>query len=733
MKEARIRQSAGIVLVMIMLCGAGWADLSDGLVAHWTFDEGQGDIAHDSAGGNHGAIHGAQWAEGRIGGALEFDGVDDCVDTVDIDYPDSFSVSLWVNLSSTADRQAFIGKHTADGQNLFLFGLYEQGYHVRIRDDWHTAGVPAVGWRHLVVTAIATDGRSEITLYRGGRALWTHVLNEVGGPKDGLPWTIGQDWDRGLARTDFFSGAIDDVRIYAKALSAEEVRGLYEQGLPEVFEYHVDGSTGDDGNDGLSRESAFATIQRGIDAASDGDTVLVWPGIYGEAVDFDGKAITVRSADEPAVLEVPDYFAVLFVSGEGPDSVLRNFVVRGGFMAVFIAGASPTISNLTVVDNQYGIEAYAGAQPDISNCIFYNNSGGDLFQCEARYSWVEDNELPVLPEGLVAYWNFDEGEGATAYDSAGANHGTINGATWTEGIVGYALAFDGLTNSVAIEDSESLDVNQAFTIAAWVNATQFFGDGHISGNPIVCKWKSSPIGQFHLTAYTGGNLAFRIADGYTEHLLTVGNTLSVDTWHHVIAQYGESRIRLFVDGAMVRDTVTSISSLYSKEYSEDQVSIGHDIGLGVPGWYFAGKIDCVRIYNRALFAEEVGRLYQAGLSGQGLPTDPLFVDAANGDYHLRSERGRYWGEHDVWVLDSLTSPCVNSGDPAADVGDEPEPNGGRINMGAYGGTRFASMGEREPMAGDLNGDGVVNMIDMAILADSWLRTEQAGEHFAGDG
>jgi len=69
----------------------------------------------------------------------------------------------------------------------------------------------------------------------------------------------------------------------------------------------------------------------------------------------------------------------------------------------------------------------------------------------------------------------------------------------------------------------------------------------------------------------------------------------------------------------------------------------------------------------------------------------LFADPANGDYHLRSERGRYWPEHDIWVLDKVTSPCVDGGDPDTGTLNEPMPNGGRINIGAYGGTTEASL------------------------------------------
>ena len=104
---------------------------------------------------------------------------------------------------------------------------------------------------------------------------------------------------------------------------------------------------------------------------------------------------------------------------------------------------------------------------------------------------------------------------------------------------------------------------------------------------------------------------------------------------------------------------------------------------------------------------------QAGWPGEGnFTADPCFadpghwVDGANpklvvdpssigavwveGDYHLKSQAGRWDPASESWVLDEVTSPCFDAGDPNSPVGDEPEPNGGRINMGAYGGTAEAS-------------------------------------------
>ena len=61
-----------------------------------------------------------------------------------------------------------------------------------------------------------------------------------------------------------------------------------------------------------------------------------------------------------------------------------------------------------------------------------------------------------------------------------------------------------------------------------------------------------------------------------------------------------------------------------------------------------------------------------------------------GDYHLQSQAGRWDASLRRWVQDAVTSPCVDAGDPGSPIGDEPSPNGGMIDMGAYGGTAEAA-------------------------------------------
>ncbi len=117
---------------------------------------------------------------------------------------------------------------------------------------------------------------------------------------------------------------------------------------------------------------------------------------------------------------------------------------------------------------------------------------------------------------------------------------------------------------------------------------------------------------------------------------------------------------------------------------------------------------------------------EGGWPGEGnIDMEPLFADADSNDFHIKSQAGRWDENSQSWITDANTSPCIDAGNWATPVGFEPFPNGGRINMGAYGGTSQASKSYfgTEPcvtiIAGDINGDCKVDFIDFAIMALHW--------------
>ena len=128
--------------------------------------------------------------------------------------------------------------------------------------------------------------------------------------------------------------------------------------------------------------------------------------------------------------------------------------------------------------------------------------------------------------------------------------------------------------------------------------------------------------------------------------------------------------------------------------------------------------------------------YWDGNGTESDPNDDIYVP---GDYHLRSQAGRWDAESQIWICDEVTSPCIDTGDPNSPIMYEPFPNGGRINMGAYGGTAEASksfFGKpvcETIVAGDINGDCQVDFKDLVILMRHWTASLESESPSDGGG
>src|SRR5439155_21789492 len=134
------------------------------------------------------------------------------------------------------------------------------------------------------------------------------------------------------------------------------------------------------------------TIQAAINAASNGDTVLVAPGTYRENINFMGKAITVTSSGGPAVTTINGGAAasvVTFSSNEGTNSVLSGFTITNGLGSnnltgsgggITIYSASPTVKGNVITNNKggagCGIHAQASSAVIQANVITYNGDVG---------------------------------------------------------------------------------------------------------------------------------------------------------------------------------------------------------------------------------------------------------------------------------------------------------------------------------------------------------------------
>ncbi len=206
---------------------------------------------------------------------------------------------------------------------------------------------------------------------------------------------------------------------------------------------------------------------------------------------------------------------------------------------------------------------------------------------------VAVNNGPV--PGLVAAFGFDEGQGTVAADASGRNNtGTVTGAVWAAGRFGNALSFDGVNDLVTVADSASLDLSSGMTLEAWVNPrvlSQFVS--------VIMKERPNQLG-YTIYANTDTNYpSVEIATGTGTNFDTRGVAqLPMNTWTHLAGTFDGITLRLYVNGVLVSSRVVGGSIVQSS----GAVRIGGNL---IWGEYFNGLIDEVRIYNRALSAQDI--------------------------------------------------------------------------------------------------------------------------------
>ena len=236
-------------------------DLSEGLVGYWPLDEDAGATTVDQSGnGSEGQLHGEpSWVEGVFESALEFDGVDDyvdCGDDIILEFgPGDFSVSAWIYTSGPASPAG----GTSEDQSVFAKGGDDGGgirYHMTLpgntvvfltdaNDDAGGKGkydpngtIPVVdsAWHHIVG-------------YRDGNTLRLYVDGvEDMGVTNHTESTLPADYsitptvhpaiigaitsnNEGFPINKYFHGIIDDVAVWNRALTLDEITFLYNDGL----------------------------------------------------------------------------------------------------------------------------------------------------------------------------------------------------------------------------------------------------------------------------------------------------------------------------------------------------------------------------------------------------------------------------------------------------------------------------------------------------------------------
>ncbi len=224
---------------------------------------------------------------------------------------------------------------------------------------------------------------------------------------------------------------------------------------------------------------------------------------------------------------------------------------------------------------------------------------------------------------LIAHYTFDDG---TATDATGSHAGTVSGATATEGKIGGALAFDGATNYVDLGDMTAVEGQSALSVSMWVknnaSANVSGGDTMISkegsgADTLSLSWAQNEDVSFCLVGSTSG-VSCGGADTATASYVDGIPEGSGTNWNHIVGVLDSGTVKVYVNG--IQGGVAGTLS------SPTQNSV-HSLKIGST---WAGSIDDVRIYNKALSTQEIADLYAlgGGVVGQAPPppvtppTDP---------------------------------------------------------------------------------------------------------------
>jgi hypothetical protein len=210
---------------------AAGADDLTGPIAHWKLDETSGTTAFDSAGGHDGTLtNGPSWSPGTIDGGLSFDGSNDFVDVAHQDTLSlaTFSISAWVYPAALSGWQIVVNKGTAtDAVNYYMgtsddeisLGFYSGGW---VEFTSTSADLSIGRWYHVASTFDDSTGKA--TLYLDGTPIHGDTTTQHPVP-NGQALTLGRS---GFG--EYWSGMLDDVRLYDRVLYPEEVSELAAMG-----------------------------------------------------------------------------------------------------------------------------------------------------------------------------------------------------------------------------------------------------------------------------------------------------------------------------------------------------------------------------------------------------------------------------------------------------------------------------------------------------------------------
>jgi predicted outer membrane repeat protein len=356
---------------------------------------------------------------------------------------------------------------------------------------------------------------------------------------------------------------------------------------------------------------------------------------------------------------------------------------------IYNAGGIPTLTNCSFSGNTSESDGggmyNSNSNPTLTNCIFSGNTSGSDGGGMFNYS----NSNPTLTNCTLSKNKADYYGGGIYNASSNPSIEKCLFSENTAGNYGGGVYNDNskvklmsciFSGNKAVSGGGGID-NKASNIAV-VNCT-FTGNLSQLGNAICCF----------------------IDSGNTNNPLLS----SIELTNCIL--WDEDEQIANVDGSRITIAYCDVKGGQSSIYSPDENLI-----------WGAGNIDSDPCFAAAGYWDPNGTANNSN--------DDFWVE---GDYHLKSQAGRFDPNSQSWIIDDVTSPCIDAGDIMAPIGYEQHPNGNIINIGAFGGTIEASKSLYEDINSSLNQaiypeplDNAVNVVLDTIL--SWLSDSNSYAH-----
>jgi len=688
-------------LILTLSNGTFSMNTSD-LVGYWKFDNGLGNDTYDYSGyGNDGNIiddEGNQWVTGRFGFALDFDGTNDYVDVGNdssLDITDAITIEAWVKADTQSGYRRIVSKQYQTDQTTGN-SCYQLGIHDDNNWRWSVGGVfdvrntssvsqPEPGkWYHVAGTYDGTNVR----IYVNGQTIYSGTDSGSIRVNSSEPVSIATSIFNG-ATNYRHDGVIDEVRIWNRSLSADEIKMLYgsrvtygTQTTFSLFLYNIffeDGfETGDFSRwDYVSGEPEINSTYKwsgtysmkindteehlykyfedtrdvywswwvrydnlpasdgeyhrycGLEGSGGSPTRIVSVEIYNQLGDM--KLRLVENYPSSATV----YSDPITISTDEWHKITTRFKKddEGGYQIWFDG-------NLVLSD--MGKNTSDAGDADELRIGYGGDSGGPfvLYMDDIKiYNEIHDDDADVYYDfyrngTVAAIWHFDENEGNYTFDESGNNNtGILQNSshgvpTWSSDCkYGKCLEFDNEGDYVNISSNENLlEALEEGSICLW-----FKWSGGTYKGLVGDRWYAS--GDVNWTEIWIGNnqVLFAIKNSTAEYTLW-GATLTTNTWYHYCGLWNNTGLYLYENGYL---SDSNTSYVTGSLINNDFVLIGR--------YYddndFNGTIDEVKIYNRALSEAEILCQYGNNCSEAGFFDDTNTLGAGYYYYTARASQG----------------------------------------------------------------------------------------------